>query len=188
MADLARPGLAIHLALLFVQLCFGGFHVAAKSTVALIHPLALTSLRVAMATPLLLGNAAWFDGKLFPPRRYLPHLALVGLLGVTINQLLYMVGVRMTTATNAAILIPSIPAFAVLVALLLRVESVSRARLLGVSLSMAGALLLLRPQRLILAGGGDMAAGNLLILLNCLSYAGFLVVQRPRSCSSSPCY
>ena len=174
-----RPGLSVHLALLFVQLCFGGFHVAAKSTVALMHPLALACLRVALATPLLLGNAVWFDRRLLPPRRYMPHLALIGLLGVTINQLLYLVGVRMTTATNAAILIPSIPAFAVLVALVLRVESVSRARLLGVGLSMAGALLLLRPQQLTVAGQGDTALGNLLVLLNCLSYSGFLVLQRP---------
>jgi len=153
--------------------------VAAKSTVALMHPLALACMRVTLATPLLLGNAAWFDRRLFPPRRYLAHLALIGLLGVTINQLLYLVGVRMTTATNAAILIPSIPAFAVLVALVLGVERVSGARLVGVGLSMAGALLLLRPQDLTLAGGGDVALGNLLVLLNCLSYSGFLVLQRP---------
>ena len=179
MVDSSRPGTAVHLALLFVQICFGGFHVAAKSTVALMHPLALACLRVAMATPLLLGHAVWFDKRVFPPRRYMPHLALIGLLGVTINQLLYLVGVRMTTAVNAAILIPSIPAFAVLVAVVLRVETVNRARLMGVGLSMAGALLLLRPQQLTLGGEGDRSLGNLLVLLNCLSYSGFLVLQRP---------
>ncbi len=70
-------------------------------------PLALASLRVAGATPLLL-LLAWFLERRLPPLRELPVLALLGLLGVTANQLFFIVGLQHTTATNAAILMPSI--------------------------------------------------------------------------------
>ena len=40
-------------------------------------------------------------------------LALLGFLGVFANQLLFIHGLEHTTATNASILMPSIPVFAV---------------------------------------------------------------------------
>lgn len=170
-----QPTVAVHLSLLAVQICFGGLPVAAKIALRRLSPYALSGLRVGFATPLLLIQALTMDRRL-PTVSELPHLALLGILGVMLNQLLFLVGVSLTSATNAAILVPSIPAFTVLVALVLRVERVSAGRIVGVLVSIAGAVLLLRPHRFSLHDG--VAAGNLLILINCLSYAGFLVLQR----------
>ena len=113
----------------------------------------------------------------FPDWRDLPYLALLGLLGVFLNQILFIVGLRYTTATNAAIMMPSIPVFAVGIGWLTGVERIGRRRLTGVLLAALGAVILLDPRRFTLAEG--TALGTLLILLNCLSYSGFLVLQRP---------
>jgi drug/metabolite transporter (DMT)-like permease len=168
--------LAVHLALLGVQLSFSGFHVVGKVVLEDLPPLALAASRVLFATPLLVG-LAWLKDRKIPDWKYLPHLALLGLLGVFLNQVLFVIGLRYTSATNAAILMPSIPVFAVGIGWLTRVEIVGARRIFGVLLAAGGAVTLLDPRTFSLAQSSSL--GTLLILLNCLSYATFLVVQRP---------
>jgi drug/metabolite transporter (DMT)-like permease len=170
------PETAVHLALLAAQLFFGGFHVVAKAVLGSLEPLALAGLRVALATPLMV-LLAWRHDRFVPARRDLPLLILLGLLGVFANQALFIVGLRFTTAINAAILMPSMPVFAVAAGALLGVERIGSRRLLGIALSVAGALMLVNPLRL--SGDGKAVLGNVLILLNCCCYAVFLVLQRP---------
>ena len=170
------PSGRVHLALLAVQLAFGGFHVIAKAVLAHLEPLALVSLRVASATPLLLV-LAWRRDRCVPRGRDLAFLAVLGFLGVFANQVLYILGLRHTHATSAAVLMPSIPVFAVAIGAALGVERATLRRIAGVGLTVFGALVLLQPGRLLDAG--SEAFGNLLVLLNCLSYAAFLVIQRP---------
>lgn len=174
-AEGGAPGWQVHAGLLFVQLSFGGFHVVAKAVLAHVHPLALAGLRVAVATPLLLAMA-WRHDRILPRKADLPWLALLGLLGVFANQLLFILGLRWTTATNAGLLMPSIPVFAAGVAILAGVERADWRRLAGIGLAVAGALVMLDPTRFQTAD--HMTMGNLLILVNCLSYASFLVAMR----------
>jgi drug/metabolite transporter (DMT)-like permease len=168
------PVLRVHLALLAVQLAFSGLQVVGKHALAFLPPLAIACLRVLFATPVLFLLARREPA---PARRLWPRLALLGLLGVFANQVLFIVGLQHTSATNAAILMPSIPVFTVAVGALLGVERIGPRRVLGVVLASAGALVLLDPRRLTM--GGDALLGNALILANCLSYASFMVLQRP---------
>jgi drug/metabolite transporter (DMT)-like permease len=140
------------------------------------HPLALAVLRVGFATPVLLA-LAWRRDRALPARRDLPVLALLGALGVFGNQVLFIWGLSYTTATDAAILMPSIPVFAAALAVAFGIERVGPRRLAGVALAVAGALVVLDPSRFSLADRATV--GNLMVLANCLLYAGFLVLQRP---------
>jgi drug/metabolite transporter (DMT)-like permease len=168
--------LRVHAGLLFVQLTFGAFPVVGKGVLAILHPLSLAGLRVIFATPLLLF-VAWRVERVRPTRRHLPVLALLGLLGMFANQVLYILGLARTTAGNAGILMPSIPVFALAVAALSGVERLTWRRCIGVSLAVAGAVAMLDPTNLSLRSGTTV--GNALILANCLSYAIYLVLQRP---------
>ncbi len=175
----ARGGkvdLSVHLALLAVQASFGGFHVIGKLVLGELTPLQLAGLRVALATPVLL-LLAWRRDRCLPRPSDLPTLAGLGMLGVFLNQVLFIIGLQYTTATNAAILMASIPVFAVAVAAAMRIEPMGRRRLAGIALAVAGALVVLGPTQLSLGQG--VFLGNLLILLNCLSYSVFLVLHRP---------
>lgn len=177
-SNAARPDGAIpaHLALLAVQLTFSGFHVVGKVVLETLPPLALATLRVLGATPLLLA-LAWLHDRRLPPLEVLPRLAMLGFLGVFLNQILFVVGLSFTTATNAAILMPSIPVFAVGIGWATRLERAGPRRLTGVALAACGALALLHPGRV--SWSDSSVVGTLLILVNCLSYAIFLVLQRP---------
>ena len=147
-----------------------------KYALSHVEPLAMASMRVLFAGPLLFLLAMHQDRKL-PPRQEMPRLALLGFFGVFINQVLFIVGLSYTTAINSAILMPSIPVFTAAVALLLRIERLTVARAIGISLAVFGALVILDITNF--SFSGDTALGNLLILLNCFSYSLFLVLARP---------
>ncbi|HEY9422259.1 MAG TPA: DMT family transporter [Thermoanaerobaculia bacterium] len=170
------PVWQVHLTLLIVQLSFGGFHVVAKAALADLSPMALAAVRVAIASPILVF-LAWRRDRIMPAARDLPVLALLGGLGVFLNQVLFITGLKYTTATNASILMTSLPVFAVGAAAVLGIEKLTAPRLAGIFLSVAGALVLVNPFRFSTAPGA--ALGNTLILGNSLCYALFLVLQRP---------
>lgn len=173
---LPRPGASVHVALLLVQICFGGFHVVAKALLTGMPPMLVVGLRVAIATPLL-AVMAWRRDRILPSGRDWAWLALLGGLGVTVNQILFIVGLKHTTASNAAILMTTLPVFAVAAGVLLGIERVGGRRLLGIALAVGGALVMVNPGGL--KNTGETTFGNLLILGNALSYALFLVLQRP---------
>lgn len=170
------PASRVHLTLLLVQVAFGVFHVVAKAVLADLAPLALAAMRVGIATPILL-LLAWRRDRFIPARKDLPILALLGGLGVFANQVLFITGLKHTTATNASILMLSVPVFAVGAAAVLGIEQVGIGRLVGILLSVAGALVLVNPLRFSADHGA--ALGNAIILANGLCYALFLVLQRP---------
>jgi drug/metabolite transporter (DMT)-like permease len=166
----------VHLALLFVQMTFGGFSVFGKYVLGHVQPLALAGMRVLFAGPLIMLLALRFD-KVRPRGKDYLHLAVLGFFGVFVNQLLFITGLDYTTATNASILMPSIPVFTVAVAMAIGIERITWRRSLGIGLAVAGALIMLRVTRF--SFGEDTVIGNLMILANCLSYSVFLVLARP---------
>ncbi|MEO6194566.1 MAG: DMT family transporter, partial [Thermoanaerobaculia bacterium] len=168
------PVWRVHLTLILVQAAFGGFHVVAKAVLADLAPLALAAIRVGLATPILIA-LAWRRDRFIPARRDLPMLALLGGLGVFANQALFITGLKFTTATNASILMTSIPVFAIAAAAVMGVERITLNRLAGILLSVIGALVLVNPFRFSTAGHAA-ALGNSLILGNGLCYALFLVL------------
>ena len=172
----AGPDFKVHLALLYVQISFGGFSVFGKYVLGHVDPLTVAALRVLFAGPLLMLLALRFDHHI-PSLRDMPKLALLGLLGVFINQVLFITGLSHTTAINASILMPSIPVFTAAAAIALGVERLSFRRGTGIVLSVIGALVILDVANFSISA--DTAFGNLLILINCLSYSLFLVLAKP---------
>lgn len=170
------PAWKVHLTLILVQIAFGGFHVVAKAVLSDLAPLALAAIRVGLATPILMA-LAWRRDRFVPARADWPVLALLGALGVFANQALFITGLRYTTATNASILMPSLPVFTVAIAAVMGIERINRNRLIGILLSVAGAVALVNPLRFSADRAG--ALGNVMILGNCLCYSLFLVLQRP---------
>ena len=175
-SEQVRPTIHVHLALLVVQLTFGGFSVFGKYVLGSVPPLAVAGMRVFFAAPLFFA-IAWHRNPVVPARRDMPMLAVLGLFGVCLNQLMFIIGLNHTTAINATILITSIPVFTVTVAALLGYERIGKIGLAGVGLAVAGAIVMLDPSNF--SVGGSVFFGNMLIVLNCLSYAIFLVLAKP---------
>ncbi|HEY6221207.1 MAG TPA: DMT family transporter, partial [Candidatus Eisenbacteria bacterium] len=115
------------------------------------------------------------------PERIAPKdrgpILLYALLGVSFNQVLFILGLAWTTAINTSILTATIPIFTLAAAVLLGREALTARAGLAVVLAGAGALLLVHVERF--DWHSRNARGDLLLLANSLSYSFYLVLSRP---------
>lgn len=175
----AASNLGGHLALVVVQLCFGLFPLFTKWAGLAFTPQALAVWRIAVGSLVLCTLATWFHGRrVLPPRREWGQVALLAMLGVVLNQVLALEGIRLSTSTNAGLMMTLIPVFTFGLAAWIGQERFAPRRVLGIAIAMAGALLLQWQVRGVDELGRDVLLGNLLITCNCFSYALYLVLAR----------
>ena len=124
------PG-SVHLALVAVQLMFASLSIAAKLALRELAPFALICARVTAATLVLVAARLLWRSRERVAARDLPELAVYALFGVTANMLLFIAGLSRTTATNAIVIGATIPVFTVGVAVALRKEAATLAKVLG---------------------------------------------------------
>jgi drug/metabolite transporter (DMT)-like permease len=165
-----------HVALLAVQVIFGTWPVMGKIALRAVPSTGLVAIRVggaAVAFLLLLGLRRRL---VVPERRDLARLVLYSLLGVVLNQFLYVKGLSLSTAVNAALLNATIPVFTLLVGALLGKDRLTPRVTIGTLVAAAGVVYLIDPLRASL--GGDAMKGNLLLVGNTACYGAYLAVSQ----------
>lgn len=170
--------LLAHLALFAANLIYGiNFTVAKDVMPEFINPLGFILVRVSGAVILF-----WLCYRLFfyekvQPSDYL-KLALCGLFGVAINQMLFFKGLNLTTPINAAVIMVTNPILVLLFGVFFSTETFSKSKWLGVSLGALGAFVLI-------TNGGEFSLnkdhfwGNIMVFINASSYAVYLVMVKP---------
>jgi len=166
--------LKVHAALFTVAFLFSLNYLISKLGMREFAPLTFAWLRIAGAT-LILGVLARNEAPLAPDDAR--RVAGFGILGVAINQSFFLAGLSMTTVQVAAILITTIPVFALAAAIAAKQERATVWRAGGIAMAGAGALLVVGGESF--HGTWRSFGGALLIVLNCLSYAVYLVVSKP---------
>jgi drug/metabolite transporter (DMT)-like permease len=177
---------ATHAALVFVQIAFASQAVEAKLAMLPraeggegMNPEAVAMLR-------MVGGALFFQAAGFSFRRPSAlertaplttkmHARLVGLaaLGVAVNQALFLAGLRASTPFVVSLLGASIPVFTAALAILFRKEAPSWRTGAGLVLALSGVVWL--------TGVGSAShadRGALLVAVNSLSYAAYVVLSR----------
>ncbi|HMW32349.1 MAG TPA: DMT family transporter [bacterium] len=168
--------IAVHLALFFVSLVFGVNAVTSKYAMREIHPMALVFIRIVSAAAILyIIQRLWIKEKIQTRRDYF-LLAGYSIVGIAINQVLFLKGLALTTAINATVLITTMPAATIGIAILLRKEPPSFRKIIGSMISFSGVILLLGSERIDFSN--DYFVGNLLVFLNGISYSFYLVISR----------
>ena len=164
--------------LIGVQICFGVFPALGKLAMEAFDPRAVLVWRLFVGAGVLLGVAAWRHGRrVWPGWGDLIRLAGLSLLGVSINQALFLEGLHRSTTVNAGLLMTVIPVATVGLSAWLRAEPLTRPRLIGVGLAVAGVAWLFVARG---AGvGADTLTGDLLMTANAISYSFYLVLARP---------
>ncbi|MCC7441328.1 MAG: DMT family transporter [Bdellovibrionales bacterium] len=171
------PRLLVLGALVVVQVLFGLNYVVSKVVVGSFPPLVWASLRIIVSSALMVGLALLMkrphptDG-----RKFFGPLVWLALLGTVINQACFLVGLKHTTASNSAILNTLIPVFTLLVVTIRGQESLGWKRVVGFLFAFAGVLVLRNVEHFTLSD--ETAFGDLLTLINCLSFALFLSFSR----------
>jgi len=171
------PRALVASALLAVQIFFGFHYIGAKIILAYMPPLAWASIRilgaVAVIVPLVI-----LTGKTWP-RSLADHgrLALYALFGVVINQTCFVEGLSRTVPSHSSLINTMIPVATLAFALLFRRERATSAKMLGIALALAGVLFLFAHSGR--AFEGTVLTGDILTLVNALSFSFFLVISKP---------
>ena len=170
-----------HIALLATNLFYGaGYSVAKFIMPRLIEPLGFILIRVSIAAALfwlsyLLGE----QYRANIARKDWLVLAMGGLFGVAINQMLFFLGLEQTTPIHASLVMMTTPLLITVVALVILREKITAWKITGLLLGIAGAFLLMSAGKNLSGGGTNTAWGDILVFLNATSYAVYLVIIKP---------
>jgi drug/metabolite transporter (DMT)-like permease len=169
-------GAAPHLALLAVQLIFGSWPIAAKIALRALPSAGLVAFRVCGAAIAFLFLQSAVGRVPIRDRRDYARIFLYSLLGVILNQLLFVKGLSMTTVIDATLLGTTIPIFALLISIVLGYDSFSLLKLTGVLLAALGVVYLVNPARASFSRAATF--GNFLIVLNSLCYGAYIAISK----------
>ncbi len=173
----AEPGWSTHMALIVVQIAFASQAVESKLLMMAreaggeaVPPAAVAMVRM-LAAAVFFQLFARATGRLAKTARR-DHLALAGLavLGVALNQALFLAGLKQTTPIAAALLSITIPVLTAGLAVALRQERLNARTVTGLLLASGGVLWL--------TGVRSVDRGAVIIALNSLCYSAYLVLSR----------
>ena len=162
---------------LLAVIAWGVAHVATKAAVREISPVAVVFGRTALGALLLAVVLPLRGEKLLPPRGTLLPLVVMGFFGVAFHQLLQAQALTLTSAVNTGWLIALVPVWSALLAAALGKERFGPAKVLGIAVAFAGAMLVITRGRLE-PGLVTLPStrGDLLVLVSTVNWAAYTVL------------
>ena len=168
--------LAPHLALVAVQIMFGTWPIVGKVALRAISITGLVALRVIGAGICLVTLRGRLKELRAVRRVDLAWLGVCSLLGVVLNQLLFVKGLSLTTVINSTLLSTTIPVFTLAVSIALGYDQISLRRTVGILLAAGGVVYLVDPFRADFSH--ENTVGNLLIVANSLCYGAYIAISK----------
>lgn len=117
-------------------------------------------------------------GKAGIDKADIPRFLLCSITGIAINQLMFIKGLTLTTPIHAALLILVTPVFILLIAFALKSEKITLLKTTGLTLGIGGAAILISG-RTPGTTGSNILLGDILVIINAISYAFYYVLVKP---------
>jgi drug/metabolite transporter (DMT)-like permease len=173
-------------ALLSVQLIFGFNYAASKLILGVFPPVLWAAVRMTVAAILMFAFSFWLVPKDLRrvDREFLTKTFIFSLFGIAFSQAFFMLGLRYTTTSNAAVLNTLTPIFTLFFSILARKEKFTLWRGLGFAVAVCGVLILKPVDEFSM--NGNTWKGDLYTLLNCASLALFFILSRDFLRRNSP--
>ena len=164
------------LALIPAQLLFGSLPVIGKIVLAVLPPMALVGIRVAITAAILFVIQA-FRGRIWLKEKgdYWRFAAL-SLFGVVFNQLFFIGGLSLTTASNTSLLAVMIPVFALAVGSIAGFEKLTAIKTIGIIFAATGVIFLIDPRKA--SFSSQTTIGDIFIIINCLAYGIYVATSK----------
>jgi drug/metabolite transporter (DMT)-like permease len=174
-----------HSALIVAGLLFGANYWVAKSTMPAFSPYEIVSFRIIIAALVL-----WLLGLFFPDKQKMSKKDLLrvfaaGSLGITLNQLLFFMGLEHSSPVETSILHTLSPLLVAAFAAWLLKESVTLRKIAGIIAGLTGAVIIVTSGKS-LDFSNLHFTGNLLILSNIAAYSMYLILIKPVMAKHSP--
>lgn len=169
-----------HLALLATNIFFAINFTAVKYLVnkGLVKAFGLNLVRVWVTVILLWTIFLFNPNKTFIRKRDLPRFFLCALTGIAINQLLFIKGLSLTFSIHASLLMLTTPILITFIAAWLLREKLTRNKVIGLFVGVIGASILVL-SRGNSGEGQDVLLGDIMVILNAISYTFYFILVRP---------
>ncbi len=170
---------SIDIMLIGMSLVWGINFSVVKTALTDLSPLSFNSLRFGFASLFLLTLLWVIERNLSVRREDIVRLFLLGLIGNTFYQLLFIHGIARTTASNSSLILAIMPIFVVLLSTVLGVEKVGRRIWYGVVISFIGIFLIVQGTGRTLTITDQSLIGDLLTLAGTICWATYTVLSKP---------
>ena len=129
------------------------------------------------------GLLFWAISPFFPKERIeyedYGRLFFAALLGMCINMLMFFKGLELSTPINSGVIITITPIMVLVLSYLFLKEPIGRRKTIGIFLGFTGALGLTLFGVESQQNAPNIPLGNALFLINCSSYAAYLILVKP---------
>lgn len=150
-----------------------------KYSLAEIDPVTFNGLRFIFAAGLMWSVLFWRGEKFTVPKKDWLPLITVALLGNVVYQFLFIYGMDLTLAANAAVMLGTIPIWVALFSHFFGLEKMNIYKTIGVILAFGGIIL-------IMAGGAEgfsfdteTFSGDLLLIAGAMVMAAYTILSKP---------
>ena len=169
-----------HLALLGTNIFFAINYTAIKYIVnaGFVQPFGLNLVRVGVSAILLWILFFIKPSKVVIQTKDIGRFLLCALLGITINQLLFVKGLSLTYSIHASLLMLTTPILITIMAAWLLKEKLTALKISGLVLGIAGAVILVS-SRENSGNAGDVLLGDILVILNAIAYTFYFILVKP---------
>jgi len=153
-------------------LLWSGNFIVAKVALREFPPLLLMGVRSILAALLILP-VYLFRPRMHLGRRDVVRLIGIGIFGVALNQLFFVIGISCTTVTHAALMLGLTPVLVLLIAGSLKMERITVSKVAGMAVAISGVAILQTTHT-----GAPSAVGDSFIFLASLTFAVFTVMGK----------
>jgi len=165
---------------------YGLNHTIAKGLMpTYIKPFGLILLRVLGATILFWLISIWGPKERIDIKDS-KRIILSALFGMVINMLMFFKGLSLSTPINSSIIITISPILVFLMSAIFVKEKITLKKYLGISLGFSGALALILFGNEIRQDAPNISLGNLLFVINSISYGIYLIIVKPLTLKYHP--
>ncbi|MBZ9627218.1 DMT family transporter [Psychroflexus sp. CAK57W] len=158
---------------------FGINHTLAKGLMPdYIQPLGFVTIRV-LGAGILFWIISFFIKNEKIERRHWPRLLLSALFGMVINMIFSFKGLSLSTPINSSVMVTITPILVFILSAVLIREKITILKGSGALIGLFGGLTLILFGVQQKVGAPNIPLGNVLLLINALSYGMFLIVAKP---------
>jgi len=173
-----NPERLAELLLVLVVFIWGANFIVMKAAFRELPPLAFNAVRMSVAALVMGGLWLARERERTMPRSDWLKLWGAGLLGNALYQILFVIGLDLTTSAASSLLIGTIPVWTALFARALGWEKISKKTWLGISLAFVGVALVTLGGSSLGGMAKDSLVGNGLTLLAAACWAGYSVLSK----------
>jgi drug/metabolite transporter (DMT)-like permease len=125
----------------------------------------------------------WILFLLYPSKKKIDRIdtgrfILCALTGIAINQMLFLKGLSLTYSIHAVLLMLTTPILITIIASWILKERLSVYKITGLALGVSGAIVLISSAKNT-GSGSDVLLGDLLVLINAISYTAYFILVKP---------